>query len=358
MRIVQLIDSLDAGGAERMAVNYANSLSKRIAFSGLVTTRNEGVLKNQLDVGVPYLFLNRKNRIDIKAILKLRQFVKLNKVSIVHAHGTSFFMAVLLKLIVFKIKIVWHDHNGDRSNQSRNKNKALRFCSFFFACIFTVNKELELWSIQNLLAKKVIYVPNFTVVDDSKNQTLLKGSEGKRIVCLANLRHPKNHLFLVTAFSRSALANKGWSLHLVGRDYHDSYSDNLKSHIHQSNLQDSIFLYGSCTDIYFILNQANVGVLASSHEGFPVTLLEYGLSRLAVISTNVGYCKEIIHHNENGILIDPNSISDLVEGLQKIESNDVLRAQFGNRLYEDVSRTFSEQEVISLVVSYYDCVDE
>ena len=44
MRIVQIIDSLEIGGAEKMAVNYANALSERIVFSGLVTTRREGNL--------------------------------------------------------------------------------------------------------------------------------------------------------------------------------------------------------------------------------------------------------------------------------------------------------------------------
>ena len=48
MRIVQLIDSLDAGGAECMAVNYANALSDTIAFSGLIATRKEGVLKQEI----------------------------------------------------------------------------------------------------------------------------------------------------------------------------------------------------------------------------------------------------------------------------------------------------------------------
>lgn len=358
MRVLQLIDSLEAGGAERMAVNYANSLSRHIAFSGLVATRNEGVLKEQLESGVSYLFLDRKKKIDIRAIIQLRHFVKRNKISIVHAHGTSFFMAVLVKLVAFKIKIVWHDHNGDRSNQSRNENSVLRFCSFFFACIFTVNKELELWSIQNLLTKKVLYIPNFTVVDSNEGQTFLKGNVGKKIVCLSNLRHPKNHLFLVTAFSKSKLADKGWSLHLVGKDYHDRYSDDLKIYIRQLNLEHSVFSYGSCTDIYFILNQANIGVLASSYEGFPVTLLEYGLSKLAVISTNVGYCKEIICHNDNGILIDPDNSSELEEGFKKMGGNDVLRKEFGIRLYEDVFRRFSEQKVISLVVSHYNLLDE
>ena len=35
MRIVQIIDSLEIGGAEKMAINYANALSVKIEFSGL-----------------------------------------------------------------------------------------------------------------------------------------------------------------------------------------------------------------------------------------------------------------------------------------------------------------------------------
>lgn len=356
MRIIQLIDSLEAGGAERMAVNYANALSGQIAFSALVATRSEGVLKEELKKEVPYLFLNRKRRIDIGAVLRLKQFVKVHNVSIVHAHGTSFFMAVLLKLVAFKVKVVWHDHNGNRSNQTRNENKVLRVCSLFFSYVFTVNKELESWSIDNLLTKKVLYVPNFTVVDNTaKTQTILKGNDGRRIVCLSNLRHPKNHLFLITAFSESNLASRGWTLHLIGRDGQDHYSDAVKSLIIDYKLEQSVFIYGSRTDVYFILGQATLGVLASSYEGFPVTLLEYGLSGLAVISTNVGYCKEIIHHEHNGLLIDPNTISDLVEGFVKMES-DVLRRKLGAQLYEDVSTTYSAKKVIASVVFYYNSI--
>ena len=54
MRIIQIIDSLEAGGAERMAVNYANALAHTIEFSGLVATRKEGLLLNQIDSTVSY----------------------------------------------------------------------------------------------------------------------------------------------------------------------------------------------------------------------------------------------------------------------------------------------------------------
>ena len=44
MRILQLIDSLEPGGAEWIAVTYANALVQDIAFSALVATRNAGPL--------------------------------------------------------------------------------------------------------------------------------------------------------------------------------------------------------------------------------------------------------------------------------------------------------------------------
>ncbi|WP_278011088.1 hypothetical protein [Flavobacterium gyeonganense] len=91
MRIIQIIDSLDAGGAERMAVNYANVLADEIQFSGLVSTRKEGFLKEEINPNVSYLFLEKKQQLDFKALLRLRSFVVKNKVSYIHAHSTSFF---------------------------------------------------------------------------------------------------------------------------------------------------------------------------------------------------------------------------------------------------------------------------
>ena len=69
IRILQLIDSLEAGGAERMAVSYANALNRNIGFGALVATRTEGALKNQLDKNVVYGYLNRKSTFDFKALL-------------------------------------------------------------------------------------------------------------------------------------------------------------------------------------------------------------------------------------------------------------------------------------------------
>lgn len=132
LRIIQLIDSLEAGGAERMAVNYANALHGKIAFSGLVVTRKEGPLANALADSVPYLFLQKSKKIDWSAVKKLKRFVDDHKVGIVHAHSTSFFIAVLLKLVCPRISIVWHDHYGNSEFLDKRQSKPLQLASLFF----------------------------------------------------------------------------------------------------------------------------------------------------------------------------------------------------------------------------------
>jgi glycosyltransferase involved in cell wall biosynthesis len=348
LRIIQLIDSLDAGGAERMAVNYANSLVEVISFSALVTTRKEGALKQQLFPEVSYLFLNKQGKIGISAVWKLRTFIKKNKVNILHAHSTSFFTAVLVKLVYPKIKIVWHDHHGNRVHKKGKTNIILKIVSFFFYGILTVNRELEQWAKENLFPKKTHYFPNFITSISNKEveQTVLKGTEGKRIVFLANLKKPKNHLQIIKAYANSNALALGWSLHLIGKDFFDFYSTELKTFIAENSLQNFVFIYNSCKDVEFILNQSDIGILGSTYEGFPVTLLEYGKARLTVISTNVGYCSSIIQDSINGILFNPKDSLEITLKLNIILENKSIRLEYATVLREEVMQHYSEKVIL------------
>ena len=72
MRILQLIDTLRPGGAEKMAVSYANAFSRKGLASFLCTTRMEGLLNDQLAPQVGYLFLKKSSSLDPRAYLKMR----------------------------------------------------------------------------------------------------------------------------------------------------------------------------------------------------------------------------------------------------------------------------------------------
>ncbi|TDW47167.1 glycosyltransferase involved in cell wall biosynthesis [Flavobacterium sp. 270] len=355
MRIVQIIDSLDSGGAERMAVNFANALVKKVEFSGLIATRKEGVLKNQISSKVSYEFLRKTKSIDFKSVFKLRNYLRKNKIDIVHAHSSSFFIAVLVKFTLPKIKIIWHDHYGTRAKELKKENKILVFLSVFFTSIFVVNFQLKEWNERNMNCKKVYFVPNFILENRDISQiTNLKGNDDRRIVFLANLKNPKNHILILKAFLELKLYESGWSLHLIGKDYFDSYSQIIKEFIETNSLQNHIHLYGTKNDIKYILSQASIGVLSSTQEGFPVTLLEYALEGLAVISTNVGYCSEIIQEGLNGLLFDPFNDSEAMLQLKKITNDEVFRKKIGNNFKESVVRTYSEEKVIEKLILAYE----
>ena len=357
MRIVKIIDSLEPGGAERMAMQYANALAARIEFSGLVVTRNEGALDSQIDAKVSYLYLNKKKTVDFKALSTLRNYVIQHNVTVVHAHSTSFFLAFLLKLSMPSLKLIWHDHYGTRTNESVWDNLILIFCSKFFSCVFVVNHHLESWGNKNLLTKKIYSIPNFATFENNVlKETFLQGQDEKRIVCLANLKDPKNHLIILKVFAKMKLNELGWTVHLIGKDYQDSYSMILKNFIYKNNLEEFIFIYDSKNDIKHILSQATIGVLASTAEGFPVTLLEYGLAQLPVISTNAGYCPLIIKDNFSGLLFNPLNSSELELQLQKMISMESLRNSFALHLQALVLANYSKKKVVNVLIHHYKTV--
>lgn len=346
MRIVQLIDSLEIGGAEKMAVSYANALSAEISFSGLIATRKEGALKNELQSDVPYWFADRKSVLDFKALWRTRTFVKEHKVSILHAHSSSFFFAVLLKIIQPSLKIVWHDHYGYSDFVSERKNKRLlQWASFFFYRIIAVNEKLKNWSKKELHCKKVKYLPNFVAVVDSESGIRLHGTEGKRILCLANLRPQKNHWLLLEVAKNIKNSHPDWTFHLVGKDFKDAYSEQLRNQIHASQLQDTVFLYGSVAEVDVVIQQSEIGILTSISEGLPVSLLEYGYFGLPVVVTAVGEIPTVIN-GTNGILIPDGDTGSFTEALLQLIADPVKRTEIGTALQKDIKQHYIKESVV------------
>ena len=354
MRILQLINTLQAGGAETMGVHFANLLSEKIVLSALVSTRLEGSLKTKISAEVPFICLHKKSALDIFALRKLYSFVSKNKIQIIHAHGTTFFTAFLLKCIRPKTKIIYHEHFGNRVNESLKQNVFLVFCSYFFTEIVVVNFELKNWFEKFIYRKKVTFLPNFALFYGNEiAQTLLKGILGKRIIMLANLKYPKNHFFVVKAFHEMKLAEDGWSLHLVGKIFNDNYFYEIENFLENNQLSNSIYFYDSCSDIKNILSQANIGILASTSEGFPVTILEYALMSLAVVSANIGFCSTIINNGITGFLFNVNDSNSFKINLQKCIDNEDLRDRVAKNLNQYCNENYSENIVIKKLINLY-----
>lgn len=353
MKVLQLIDSLEAGGAERVAVNIANALAAEVSGSYLCSTRKEGLLKASLDPKVGYLFLSKQGTFDLKAILKLKRFVKQEQIDIIHAHSSSYFTATLVKLLYPKVKIIWHDHYGNRPNSNRFQIKILKFCSYFFSHVFSVNELLASWARKELLTRSVLYLPNFSIKREEKLITKLKGFESRRIVCLANLRPQKDHINLLNAFKAISYQHQDWTLHLVGKDFEDDYSNTVKQLIVDLKLSNHVFIYGSCPDTSAILEHCDIGVLSSKSEGLPLAILEYGLASLPTIATSVGQCKEVIINEQTGLLVPSENPNALGEALESYINNSSKRELLGHSLHLHIDKNFSKKAIIDTIKGIY-----
>jgi len=354
INVLHIVDSLSAGGAETIAVNTCNALNKENSIKAyLCSTRSEGILKDNIDDLSTYIYLNKKRPIDISALRKLHYFIKKEHITILHAHTTSFFIAVLTKLLLPKTKLVWHNHTGANINLSGWRKVFLQSCSLFFYSVINVNEDLNIWVEKTLLSKNSFVLNNFATFTNKKSITQLKGDAKKKIVCVAGLRLEKDHINLLEAFSQLINDFSCVSLHLIGKDYNNEYSAAIKMYILENDLKEVVFLYDNCSDIHNVLSQASIGVLSSKSEGLPIALLEYGLAHLPVVVTDVGDCSKLVVHNKSGRIVMKDNSVDLAKSLLFLLKNEEESFKFGAQLKKKINENYSLAAYIKKLINIY-----
>ena len=356
LRIMHMIDSLALGGAERVAVNLCNTLAEQDHQVHLCATRQLGPLLEFVSDKIACFTINKKHILDLPAFWRLRTYVKQQRIQIIHAHSSSYLWAVLIKLLVVqKVSIYWHVHGGKQPD-SIAKNLMIRVFSPFLNHVYCVNNHLLKWAKKHLYGSpsRITYLSNFPAKQKSSHTSInLPGKIEHRIVCLANLRYPKNHTTLVMAMENILQHDKNAHLILVGADNQDDYSNKLKKLINRMKLENHTHILGQRTDAYTIIQQCAIGVLSSESEGLPLALLEYGLAGLSVICTNVGECAEVLEHGKHGLLVPAKNPDALADAITQLLYNSALRKQLGASFQKHVANTYSAETITKRVVADY-----
>jgi glycosyltransferase involved in cell wall biosynthesis len=338
--ILHLVDTLEPGGTERVAVNLTNHLSRERFRPFLATTRREGALASAVLPDVGRLSLNRSRTLELGAVLRLVDFVRENGIAIIHAHSSSLFLAALVP----GVRIVWHDHFGRIAEEERPAwlwKPAARRAS----AVVAVSEELARWSRERL-GMEAVYLPNFIPEAPPGPIPDLPGT--LRVVCVANLRAQKDHLTLLRAFARIPDAH----LLLAGADVEPDYAARVRKEA--APLSDRVTFLGSRPDVPDLLRACDVGVLSSASEGFPLSLLEYGRAGLAAVATRVGQCPEVLEGA--GILVPPRDPEALAEALLSLLRDPARRRELGERLARRVRERYSPAAVMARLEAVYDTV--
>src|SRR5690606_29437992 len=85
--------------------------------------------------------------------------------------------------------------------------------------------------------------------------------------------------------------------------------------------------------------------------GFPMTLLEYGMAGLPTVATQVGQCSEVLDGGRAGILISPESPTQLANAILELLQAPDRRKLLGKQLNLHVQEKFNQDRIVEKFAS-------
>jgi glycosyltransferase involved in cell wall biosynthesis len=100
----------------------------------------------------------------------------------------------------------------------------------------------------------------------------------------------------------------------------------LKAVVEERRLSDHVHLLGHLgyQELVEVLLFSSIFILPSYSEGMPNGVLQALAAGLPVVATHVGGIPDILTHGENGLLIGPRNVDQIVEALSALLRNNEL----------------------------------
>lgn len=317
IKVMLVIPSLHIGGSERKIVDLAKHLNKDLFDVFVCCVTEGGELKQELaNSGIKVYICNKKSKLDLFVIKRIANILKKEQVDILHTFVSTSKVWGRFAGILAKTKVIISTEES----------------------LYQPSKPLLL--LEKLLAKKTdIIIANsyetmrsvqkYTKLPEEKYQVIYNGidlakylnvsidfAEKRKslninpndlvITNIARFDVRKGHKFLVEAFYQflqyieNANIDLSCKLLLVGDGQE---INNIKKLVTELGLTDKVIFTGFRQDVNELLRISDIFVLPSLEEGFGNVLVEAMISQVFTIATNTGGIKEIIKHEENGLLV-------------------------------------------------------
>jgi glycosyltransferase involved in cell wall biosynthesis len=110
---------------------------------------------------------------------------------------------------------------------------------------------------------------------------------------------------------------------------------------------------GHIDDMPAAWRSAHIGLLPSYREGLPKTLLEAAACGLPLVATDVPGCREVVAHDDNGLLVAARAAAPLADALESLAGDAAARSRMGRRSRERAEREFAESIVVAATLDLY-----
>jgi glycosyltransferase involved in cell wall biosynthesis len=119
------------------------------------------------------------------------------------------------------------------------------------------------------------------------------------------------------------------------------------------NDETGITWLGHVADIAGFWAKAHVAVLPSRREGLPLSLMEAAACGRAMIASDVPGCREIVIHEETGLLFRVNDAAGLADAMARLATDPQLRTRCATRARQLVAERFAADIIGRKIVELY-----
>ena len=138
-------------------------------------------------------------------------------------------------------------------------------------------------------------------------------------------------------------------VHLVlvgegGLDIHSCEAE-LKKYVQENRLQESVQFTGTVRNVHEYLQASDIFVFPTQSEAFGISLIEAMACGLPVVSTSVGGVKDILMHEENGLVVQSNDFTQLRDALYRLLQDSDLAGVLGKAARQTVLDRYTAEAV-------------
>ncbi len=359
MKILFLVNHLNTGGITSYLLTLASGLKKKghdlfIASGGgelLPRFSGSGITHIQIPI-------RTKNEISPKILasaLKLKRFIRDNKIEILHSNSRTTQVLGCLLSKFLGVKHISTCHGFFKR----------RFSRILFPCwgerVIAISEQVKEHLIVDfgLSGDKIILINNGIDVDkfmpaDQREKIEAKSrlglSAGPVIGILARLSDVKGHEYLIEAMKVVSVFSSEAQLLIAGAG---KMEEKLRRISGSLNIGKTIFFITKTVDTREILSAIDIFVMPSLKEGLGLALMEAMASGLPVVGSNVGGIKTLIKDGRNGILVEPGDSAGIAKAIVGLLSDPGKSAELGLNARKYISEEFSQEKMVLETERFY-----
>ena len=129
--------------------------------------------------------------------------------------------------------------------------------------------------------------------------------------------------------------------------------DEIVKHRKTLGLEEKVLMPGLQTDVKPWFNTMDIFMMTSVFEGLPIALLEAMSMQCAIATTDAGGIKEVIQHNESGVMVKVEDWKQLAPQLDRLIANKTWRTDLSNAARKRVQESFGMVRMVKELEEIY-----